>query len=91
VKKLNYGGYSDWRLPTKDELAFFVKRFNSSTSVRFKTSEFINVKAGWYWSATEILSGLAWAVNMEDGGVAYNFSQKDRGNGFYAWPVRVGK
>ena len=42
-RNLNYGGYSDWRLPTSDELTHLHRK---------PGQEFINYRDGDFWSAT---------------------------------------
>ncbi|MEI6207172.1 MAG: DUF1566 domain-containing protein [Desulfuromonadales bacterium] len=89
AKILNYGGYNDWRLPTKDELASFAKRGGNRPSQYFNANGFSNVQAGWYWSSTtyEHNDNFAWSVSMESGGVG-------KGNEFhsyYVWAVRSGQ
>jgi hypothetical protein len=87
VKNLNYAGYSDWRLPTKDELVSFAKRGGNRPSEWFNANGFRKVPAGWFWSATENGSNYFWGVHMNVGVVNYNSLY----NGFYVWPVRSGQ
>jgi hypothetical protein len=87
VKDLNYGGYIDWRLPTKDELASFVKRGGERPSEWFNSNGFNKVKGEWYWSCTEYDGSVAWGVDIGSGEV----SSSGKRNAYYAWPVRDGK
>ncbi len=89
VKSLKYGGYSDWRLPTKDELAAFAEQGVNRPSAYYNANGFSNVQADWYCSSTTGKgNGGAWVVNMADGGVNYYYRGKGSG---YVWPVRSGR
>jgi hypothetical protein len=46
----NFGGYSDWRLPTVKELSFLVDRDRDDPSIN--TTYFPNTVASGYWSST---------------------------------------
>jgi formylglycine-generating enzyme required for sulfatase activity len=54
------GGYSDWYLPSKDEL-------NQMYLQKTVIGGF--AAAGYYWSSTEAFSGSAWAYLFSDGSV----------------------
>ncbi len=67
IKKLNserFGGFSDWRLPTKDELKSIVDKKNNDLAIN--TEYFPNTVASWYWSSTTYASNTdyAWIVNF---------------------------
>ena len=65
----NYGGFSDWRLPTFKELSSIV---NSGTySPAINTDYFPNTKSSYYWSSTTHAgdTSSAWCVNFSDGDV----------------------
>jgi hypothetical protein len=61
-------GYSDWRMPNKNELESLVDlaRMNPAT-----TPQFLNAPSGAFWSSTINIKnyGQAWAVNFADGSV----------------------
>ena len=61
-------GYTDWRLPTKEELQGIVA---SSGIPKIDTTWFPNTRASWYWSSSPYVgySGYAWLVNFYDGTV----------------------
>jgi hypothetical protein len=89
AKKLNYGGYSDWRLPTKEELEVFSKRGGSSPAKWFNANGFNSVQASRYWSSSSYanVTYSAWFVYMFNGYV-FNY---DKSNDDYVWPVRGGQ
>jgi formylglycine-generating enzyme required for sulfatase activity len=94
VEHLVYEGYSDWRLPTKEELEIFAKQGDSSPSEWFNAHGFSNVQANWYWSSSAyvgftFLSSYAWYVAMGSGGVGYG--NQEYGSYGYVWPVRSGR
>ena len=83
---LKFAGYSDWRLPTKDEMATILDTHNQSPALPLK-SPFENVVTFLdYWTETDHIygPGYAWAVNL------YYGRQKFLGKKKYAfaWPVR---
>lgn len=88
VSVLDYAGYSDWRLPTKDELAAFVKTRGKRPSELLNANGFINVQASGYWTSSKYpeLEGYCHIVHLSDGYLgednisSYNF----------VWPVRLG-
>lgn len=90
VKNLRAGGYSDWRLPTKEELETFAKQGGNRPSAWFNANGFQNVQAYYYWSSS-INAGyttLARDVNLDNDGLVYDYGL---GNYFYVWPVRSGE
>jgi len=88
ANNLNYGGYSDWRLPTKEELREVSKLVGRLSSERLNVNVFNAVWSAGYWSSTSADSGSAWYVCV-DGGFVSN-SSKTAATG-YVWPVRSGQ
>ena len=76
-------GYTDWRLPTKEELAGILA---SSGSPRIDTAWFPNTQAYAYWSSSPYVgnSDYAWYVDFGDGNVYYG----GRYN-YYGYAVRL--
>jgi len=84
----NFGGHSDWRLPTIMELSFLVDRDKYGPSIN--TTYFPNTVSSYYWSSTTNAgdpSG-AWDVNFNNGG-GYDGS-KSNGT-YYVRAVRGGQ
>ena len=78
-------GCSDWRLPNRRELRSLVSHQTRRPALP-EGHPFVNVFAGWYWSATSAagVTAHAWYVNMDGGRMFYG--GKDQS--FLVWPVR---
>ncbi|MBV5328220.1 MAG: DUF1566 domain-containing protein [Chlorobium sp.] len=86
VKDLCYCGYSDWRLPTKEELEKFIKAGGFGPTSEFRTSEFNSVKDSVYWSSDVVGTTKAWSVNIVDG--LPRSTSMTGGFVCYIWPVK---
>jgi hypothetical protein len=64
-ESLSLGGYSDWRLPTIDELSAI---YDGSLSKPYKTKGPIELGASGVWSATTNDSGDVWSFYFSYGG-----------------------
>ena len=83
-KALTLAGYSDWDLPTIDELQLLVDRSRYSPAI--DTDFFRDIQNDWYWSKTPAAwsSASAWLVYFGYGSV-YDYP---RYNGGFALAVR---
>ncbi len=64
AKTLNLGDFTDWRLPTIDELRGIY---------RAKQALGIADDVEWYWSGEEAGASLAWYVGLRNGNVYYSY------------------
>lgn len=92
MNKKQFGGYNDWRLPTKDELTALVEYAKSqgvkkSLHELFKKNGFKNVQSDYYWTSTTDadVAGLAWILDTYTGEITTN----GKTNSNYVWPVRT--
>jgi len=84
---LDYGGFSDWRLPTDAELLTLAKSGGQSPADFLNKSGFSNVQSGLYWSSTvSIVDGnsVHRNVSMKDGSLEESSVEKE----FHVLPVR---
>ncbi|MBI5681883.1 MAG: DUF1566 domain-containing protein [Deltaproteobacteria bacterium] len=99
VEQLNmekYGGYSDWRLPVKDELKTLVSYAKDRGAENkfhelLNSTGFKNVQAYGYWSSTAgaVYTATAggWVVGMWGGVMSIDYEAGSH----YVWPVRSGQ
>jgi len=71
-EKMDYLGYSDWRVPTKEELIFLLELSRSHISIKHA---FKNVQQGIYWASTKDRYRDAWYIDFDLG--RYNTATYD--------------
>ena len=52
MNKKNYCGYSDWRLPSREEMLSIVSFENAASKVTINTNYFPDTLPSWYWTAS---------------------------------------
>ena len=72
-ENLEYAGYSDWRLPTPQELLTIVD--NSKYGPAIDTSYFPGTPSNYFWSSSTYVNSTssAWCVYFSSGGVGNNY------------------
>ncbi|MDD5434085.1 MAG: DUF1566 domain-containing protein [Nitrospira sp.] len=94
VQKLRLGGYSDWRLPTKEEfeslLSYCKSKGIGEYTKCYNNIGFKNVQSSYYWSSTSYANypSNAWIVYMWRGYMSYDYKFASE---YYVWPVRSGQ
>ena len=91
LNRLNYLGYSDWRLPNKREIRSLVDYAHLGPALP-SAHPFLNVQLyyGYYWSSTSGANDTssAWFMGVSTyGWVVY----KNKSSGGLVWPVRSGQ
>ncbi len=82
----SYGGYSDWRMPTKEELHSFIDYSKNRSAVDiFFFQNLLNK----YWSSNTLVpaKAYAWYINFLDGGDSYS----DKSSSYYVLSVCEGQ
>jgi len=66
----HFGGYSDWRLPTVQELAFLAHNGIPTPGPTIETNYFLQTQTNVYWSSTAFADNkyFAWGYNFKNGG-----------------------
>ena len=82
AKKINLGGYTDWRLPSIEELKqLLLGKKDKGTFVKESFRFSIPKDYAWFWTSTEYTNykdrddkTKAWNINFTDG--HFNYSEK---------------
>lgn len=84
----SYLGYSDWRLPNRNELESLINMEKSEFSHWLSEQGFLNASY-YYWSSTTSANNtnLAWVVYMDRSIVVAHSKYVDFSK-YYVWPVR---
>jgi hypothetical protein len=86
----NFGGHSDWRLPSVNELSTIVKLDIRLPGPTINTTYFPNTQSAFYWSSTTFANymSFAWGMNFNYGNDVDSFYKS---SSHYVLAVRGGK
>ncbi len=89
LNSAHFGGYSDWRLPTVNELDSIVNDNIPYPGPTINTTYFPNTVSSFYWSSTTLASSThgAWGVSFGLGLDGYGY----KGGSYYVRAVRGGQ
>ncbi len=87
-------GYSDWRMPHKDELLGLVDQSKQESGAAIIDSTYFpNATTGWHWTGTNYAGNPAdaWFVDFDYGYDAYDYNGVDKTSGTVVRLVRGGQ
>ncbi len=89
LNRETYLGFTDWRLPNRNEMASIINYAVAEPSSWFSGIGFLNVRKH-YWSSgtTAINTGKAWKIGV-DGTILDEEKTADAGS--FVWPIRDGQ
>ena len=89
LNSANFGGNSDWRIPTFYELTYLVNYGISYPGPTIQQVYFPNCQSSWYWSSTAYASNndYMWFVDFLTGNDTFLFNNES----YYARAVRGGQ
>jgi hypothetical protein len=75
LSNANFGGYSDWRLPTLKELASIVNVENRNNNIN--GTYFPNTQSSFYWSSTSHAKNLdaIWGLSFDSGSCSAQYAE----------------
>jgi hypothetical protein len=90
----NYAGYTDWRVPSKDEfevlidyakqMGFEKDKMETWPYMKLRQAGFIDVRDYDYWTATRQSPTEIWTADLASGKIR----PKPENKPYYLWPVR---
>ncbi len=82
LNNANFGGYSDWRMPSREELRSIMDYSIPYPGPTVDTEFFPNIGASYYWSSTTDAGNTsnAWSVYFDYGGFDYGKYKSDGGD-----------
>lgn len=91
ANSLDLCGFTDWRLPNRNELRSLVNYGLADNAGALNTLGFSNVQGSFYWTSSSYANPIvAWVIRMTDGATSAAGSSL-KSQSLYIWPVRAGQ